>query len=337
MTEKSLVNQIERVDPYPEYKALFNIVPKERLDLKMTFPLTNENDINGNPVEAQVYWLKLEEANKKVEGKIFIPKQEKNNALVVFGAGLPGDSTTWMEEKHVSAFVKEGYTVFTARHLGTKVEPKRANVYIHCQERIAKGGNLGGDQIYGLQDFALEPATAINALGEKFSRIALIGHSAGALYHAYSLGKVRSEILAKVRNLISLSGFLGGPDERREQFGDLQEYYTFCRQYINMEDTDTTIKSLPQVFDTVWQNGVPDHIMVTQITSPKDEYITSAGAEKFQEFLGRGLNIIDQTQFEPEYHDLKNLRSKTLIRLLDPTHCHPKTRHSVIVQRRSPK
>ncbi len=77
--------------------------------------------------------------------------------------------------------------------------------------------------------------------------------------------------------------------------------------------------------------------MVTQVNSPDDEYIPPSAAKKFHNFLGRGLKITDETQSQSdgsEFHDLKNLRPETLIRLLKMH--YPKAKHSATMRSKEP-
>lgn len=313
-----------------------SIIEGEYIDKDLTFELNNEKDSAGNTIEGKHYWVKLNYRGQNAEGKLFTP-QEGNDKLVVFEAGLPGDSTVWIEEKHVPYLVKNGYTVLTIKHLGTKTATDRSPLYIHCPERIEKGkeagvfANIGEQREYTLEEIASEPSTALNAIGANFSEIFLIGHSAGSLFEAYSLPKLEAPIRKKIRNLISLAGYVGGVEERVDKFGDLKGYYEMCRKVINMGDPEQSEKMIRGIFNEVYKNGVPEHIMVTQVQSPHDEYVTESGAKKFQEFLGRGLRIIDETQFEDEFHDLKNLQPETLVRFL--TMYYPKAKRSWAVRK----
>ena len=101
-----------------------------------------------------------------------------------------------------------------------------------------------------------------------------------------------------------------------------------------MGDPERNESALRRVFGRVYahKENIPAHTMVTQVHSPDDEYLTFRGAENFHEFLNRGLLVSDKTETEPEFHDLKNLQPKTLIRILGLK--HPALKHSVSFTKR---
>lgn len=306
------------------------------LDPDMTFVLANERDANGRPIEGKALWLSLQQEGRHAEGKLYEPPSGGGKNLVVFEPGMPGDSTTWMEERHVPKLLEAGYTVFVLRHLGTRTDVDGADRYLHCPERARKGKAtdrtaIGEQRQYFLDEVAGESATAMNTLGDQFDHIAVIGHSAGALYEAYALASVREETRAKVTNFVALAGFLGDFQERKEAFGDVGSYYAWCQRYVALGDSAENVKRTQRMFGAIAHHGIPEHVMVTLVNAPEDEFLTLAGAEKFQQSLGRGLRIIDRTQEEPDFHDLKNLQPSTLLRLIAMR--YPKSRHTATVRR----
>lgn len=312
------------------------ILHDESMERNLTFALPDEKDKDGNVIEGACSWV----ACNGVEAKFFVPEKNDNATLVLFEPGLPGDSVAWFEHNQVRTLIESGYSVFVMRHLGTRTDTENADALIHCPDRVAKGVALetkviGEQKEYNLAEIAQEPALAVNAIGKYFDNIVQIGHSAGALHNAYAINHIQPELRDKIRNFISLLGYLGGREERTQNFSDLKGYYEYCREFIRMGDAEENTKLVQQIFDEVHKNGIPDNIMVTQVNSPQDEYIPISSAKKFQDFLGRGLSIVDQTQFEADFHDLKNLQPETLLRLLKMH--YPKSRHSVTVNQREIK
>lgn len=321
--------------------GLEGIVEEESVDSQLTFALPEQRDANGNPIEGKAFWMRFRgEQNETAEGKLFLPEGKSNDSLVLFEGGLPGDSASWLEGKHVPAFLEKGYTALVMRHLGTKTDAEGAEKYVHSPERIARGQEtgetaIGGTQEFSLLDIAREPAVALKALGNNFSRIVMVGHSAGALNNAYAIRELPPETQKKVENFVALAGYLGGVDERKENFSDLKGYYEYCRRFINMGGPEKNIEQVKTLHDRVLQDGLPEETMVTLVNAPQDEYLPLTGAEKFQDTLGRGLRIVDETESEPEFHNLKNLRPETLVRLAEMR--YPKSKHTVSVRERAPR
>ncbi len=155
----------------PELNSLFELIKRENLDLEYTFPLENEKDENNQEIPGKAFWLKIQEAesNKVVEGKIYRPKQD-SKTLIVFAPGMPGNASTWLEEKHASSLLEQGNTILTIRHNGTRLGTENAMNYVHSKERIDKGLengqiNLGDQREYSLEETAREYETALRLLG----------------------------------------------------------------------------------------------------------------------------------------------------------------------------
>ncbi|MBI4093055.1 MAG: hypothetical protein HY420_03985 [Candidatus Kerfeldbacteria bacterium] len=327
----------------PEFASLLET---ESFDPDMTFALENERDEHGRPIYGRAFWVSLreqqgEESADASEGKLFVPKGNGNGSLVIFEMGMPGNSASWMERRHVPALLKEGYTSLVLRHRGTKTDSENAAELLNAPERIERGVAtnrlvIGGERERDLRDIANESAVAMRALAQSFEKIKLVGHSAGALNHAYALSHVSPEVRSKVTHFISLSGFIGGMEGRTEAFGDLEGYYEYCRRFIDMGDPKLNAELLERdIAATLYHEGLPDHTQVVTVNAPQDEFFTLDTARRLQEFLGRGVRITDETQSEPDYHDLKNFRPETLVRML--TMYAPSRKHSAAVSRREPK
>lgn len=305
-----------------------------RVENNLTFKLSDERGAEGEIIEGHAYWLRLKDGDKVAEGKLFTPTENDHNSLIIFEPGMPGDAVGWMEKKHVPALIKKGYTILVLRHLGTKIDTDKAPLYIQCPERQEKGKELqenalGGNSEYDVESLSHEVTTALNILGRDFSEIKMVGHSAGALFNLNALMELSPEIREKITNYVSLSGFVGGIDARAPAFSSVQDYYRYCGNYLNLGDPAKNEQQLRIIFERVYanRNTVPKNTMVTVVHSPNDEYLTIEGSEKLQEFLERGLHISDRTEFESEFHDLKNLQPQTLVRLLGMY--YPKSKHSV--------
>ena len=156
---------------------------------------------------------------------------------------------------------------------------------------------------------------------------------------ALSLPKLPTEITDKVRSFVSLAGYIGRYDENKDFFDKkgifnsvkMKEYYEYCNNFIAMGDSGKNVELKKGVLKSIYESPIPENINLISVNSPKDEYVTVESAQEFRDFTGRGLGITDETQSEPEFHDLKNLQPKTLLRLLEIY--HPKSKHAITVEK----
>lgn len=328
-----------------ELEPLFEIIKKESLDLDYTFRLKNEVSRDGEEIKGEAFWFKIKEGEKCVEGKFYRPKND-SDSLIVFAQGMPGDAVTWFEEKHVKKLIEEGYDIIVPRHNGTKLKEENINNYVHSQERIARGldsgqDNLGEQRIYALKELAEEYEIVLKLLADKFEEIKLIGHSGGVLNLAHSLTNLPPEITGRIKSFINLTGFIGKYNKEEDSFGskdgflvqDMKKYYKNCNTILNLQEPEKSIEAAKQMLDRIYNTQLPNNITYTHITSTREEYFSLALVKDFQNHVG-GLRIIDETQFEPEYHDLKNLRTETLIRLLNIN--KPKSKHTATFSKKEP-
>lgn len=328
--------------------GLVLLIEKERIDPAMTFKLESEQGIISEKGDS-AFWVKLQDsAGKMVEGKFFVSGagQEK---LLVFEPGMPGDSNKWMEAKFVPELIRQGYSIFCIRHSGTKVNAENSSNYLNCPERITKEeddaaaviGKTTGKTEYTIEDIDDEPRIAIEALQRNFKQIFLVGHSSGSEGIAFSLPKLPKEITDKVRSFVSLAGYIGRYDEENDLFDKkgifnsekMKAYYEYCNRFIAMGDPAKNVELKKDVLKSIHRLSLPENINFVFVNTPKDEYVTVESSEEFRGSAsgGRGLRIIDETQSEPEFHDLKNLRPRTLSRLLEIY--HPKSKHLVTVKK----
>ena len=311
----------------------------------MTFKL--ENEIGIIPEQGDcAFWITLKgPEGERVEGKYFV-SGEGQKKLIVFEPGMPGDGNKWMEERFVPELIRQGYCVFCVRHGGTKLDTEEAGRFVNCSERIAMGkekgsiiGQVAGKTEYTLADIDDEPRIAIEALHKQFEQLYLIGHSGGAEGIALSLPKLPREITDKIRSFISLAGYIGRYDEENDLFdakgifdsGKMRAYYEHCKTIMAMGDSDENVKLKKEILQTIYRSKFPENINLVLVNSPKDEYVDMESSREFRDLVGRGLRIIDETQSKPDFHDLKNLQPKTLLRLLNIY--HPKRKHTVTVKK----
>lgn len=321
-------------------KGLIECVGEDSIDTLHTFAL------EGKAKELRErYWIALKNGEGEItaEGTLSIP-QEASRKLALFVPGMPGaGSLEAAEEKFTIPLLQAHYITLVLRHLGAWIDTKTASTFIHCEERIALGKEqkehtLGDERPYNIQELASSVSTAVNALGQHFEDIHLIGHSSGALGILWSLPKIDKDIRSRIRQIISLAGFTGGIENLRwplrKTFG-LRAYFKRCQNALNLVSPTENIKHLREMFRDIYASTVPDNIMVIQVHTPWDEFILPRSALRLQEHLGRGLTIFDKTEYQKGYHHLRNLQSETLLRLLELY--HPSLAHVRTLERREPK
>src|SRR4030042_4226084 len=137
-------------------------------------------------------WIVLKSESGFVEGKLHYPKHRDRQKLIIFEPGFPGDASSRLEKLWLDDLLKNNFTVFAVRHNGTIINGKHSNCYLNCPEKQewAKKHNqllLGKNDFYSIADWLIEPLIALEALGDMFDSIYLIGHSFGGLAIYYSL------------------------------------------------------------------------------------------------------------------------------------------------------
>ena len=328
-----------------DLNPLEEIIPSASLDQTHTFQLHPSKEIPWAPFGTG-YWVALKEDDTiAAEGALLIPSTHsgKKSRLIVFEPGMPGRSAIRnVEERHAPLLLREGYHLLILRHLGAFLESEDAAAMIHCPERIRIGKNLkeetlGEQRKYNVEEMAHEVVTAVNTVGKAFDEIRLVGHSSGALAHLRSIPQLEEDVRSRITHVVSLAGLTGGIENMRwliKNFG-LKPYLKRCNKLINMVAPETNITHLRHMFNAIYGYKIPDHIMLIQVNTPKDEYIHPNASKRYQNYQERGLNIRDETQTAKKYHYLQNLRPETLKRFL--TIYQPSTKHSVTFCSKEPK
>jgi len=346
MSEKIEANfQKESEVREQELGGLFPVIEKDKLDLARSIKLEHETGVLEDKGDYSYWTAVVGENGKVVEGKIFISGEGKKK-LLFFEPGMPGDSNKWMEQKFVPQLLREGYSVFCARHRGTKVNAENSSEYVNCPERTnltqeqdAVLGAVGDKKEFTVKDIAEEPRIVLDTIGKNFEEIFLVGHSNGVGGIASSVGELPKEITDRIVNFVGLSGFVSRYEKDKDLFDakgvlnskGVRKYYEAVARAINLGDLDRNVELQKQVLDLIYNSKIPENINIVLVNSPKDEVIPIETPKQFHDFAGRGLRITDESQFEEPFHDLKNLRPETLSRLLKIY--HPKRKHTITVRK----
>lgn len=314
----------------------FNIT---HIDQDMSFPLDEREDLKNKPV-----WITFSENGESIEGKFFESEQE-NSEIIIFEPGMPGSSVRLAEENHVKNIVESGYSVLVLRHRGLKISSDKL---VNCPERLKKDNSsdiLGkGNGKNTLEKIYNELSIVLNSLSPQVKKIDLIGHSTGSSCIAYSLPKIKDDVLKKINKFISGAGWLGEYNESTGSFDKagrfdadkLEKYYEYCKQFVELDDAKNEVESQKKLFDYIRKNPLPQSIDFISLISNKDEYIDEKEPNEFRKIQGRGLNIVtegERISNDFEYHDLSNVETKNIIRCLKmKIGKHP---HDIIVDKES--
>jgi len=284
-------------------------------------------------------WIALRADFGSVEGKLHRPKTESRK-LLIFEPGFPGDGSTRLEKIWLSKLLESGYTVFAARHCGTKVNGKHSAIYLNCPERqaVTTSDNdlLGLGTEFTIADWLKEPQVSLKILSPFFENIYLMGHSFGPLALFNSLIEffiISPEEADKVQRIISLAGTLGRI--KRENDPILEQWRKYMSMPIQQEkiaigEVEKNIEILKQVYSAIHTEFacVPtstDLIFVNawgRANDSEDELVSPIGTLDFLLTTRRGAWLIDaKEQADPQQnrlaHDMENLTGEELLNLIE--------------------
>ncbi len=216
----------EKIKPKGEMKdSSFELNPEltarlkelgDHVNIDASFESGRTVDENGDPIQADVVWTKVEADGREIEGELYLPDADKSNGeIVILNPGVPGGGVRWLNSRYAPALVKEGFTVFGSRHNGTKMEGGAAVGLVDCPKKQEWAKGNGQDHLgepFSFEAWGHEVETAIIGLQEAFSKVHLVGHSMG-VHNIYSalehLSKSHPELVDKISRVVSLSGAVG--------------------------------------------------------------------------------------------------------------------------------
>lgn len=296
--------------------------------------------LKENQGVADSFWITLETKAGVAEGKIHLPYKQTDN-LVIFEPGFPGGGSVWLEEVLLKKLLKENYTVFLVRHVGTIINGKHSKDYIGCQERqeIAKRKRqkvLGVKKSNTIADWLKEPRIALEALTPYYETVFLTGHSFGPLAAFSSLidfAKSHPRQAKRVKRFISLAGALGiVRDKDGRILSQWREYLDkkWSKERVLLGDTDKNIVNLHRAYKKIHREAhlIPSAIGFIAVhpwgdkKNTTDEFVHITESLDIISTLGRGYLIIDKDEFGDEKtgriaHDMDNLKAETFFKLVN--------------------
>ncbi len=316
---------------------------------EFAFGIDGEKDLDGQPIDAEVFWLKLAHPDDPalpdipgVEGKLYVPRSGGNEELILFTPGLPGGNAGRFEQRYARSFVDGGYSFFTIRHNGASLTNGKTSLEILNSARrmeIAKElgeHHLGGtrEEGYGPADVVQEPLTPLLALQKRFKKIHLMGQSMGvaASYNAVTRLQAHPEVQEKLGNVVGIAGYVGGTevDERGvwdglkmpmpEQIDYLYEYAS--KVDVNIpEDRERYQREFLRVAEMNSHMQVPEHVGNVLVMTPEDPLIAEPDAGDPEAVLNYGpqsrrkLLIRDESALgDPKPHSMLWISPENLLR-----------------------
>lgn len=281
----------------------------------------------------EAYWVRLKNAGKTVEGKLFLPEKTARE-VIIFNPGFAGDAVKWFEDKHVEKMVKAGYAVLVLRHNGISTGHEKSDAYINCPERSGMaelGEYTGGKAETSFSEWAREPETAISALKGSFQKIHLIGHSFGGMSSALALTRARGEAQGKIESWIGLSPATGdfpkgkeGSTAKTAIVGGIRHFNASVIPGLGEESAEEWVKLARELHANAGQIN-PDTRML--VYAPLgDEYVGLSGVNKFLQKAGskeaKGF-VYAEKRTSPqtrerwrEKHDFRDLKPEELIQFI---------------------
>ena|SRR3989344_427278 len=305
-----------------------SVVPDFIISLDNPFPL----------ISVKSFWVMLKSKTGVVEGKLFL--QKDRSKLIIFEPGFPGGGSTQYEQLWLEKTLKNGYSIFLARHGGTLIHGTFSKSYINCTERqklkaIDGLHVLGNKKDYSIADWLIEPLIALEVLTPHFSEIVLCGHSFGPLALIYSLLKfVKAEpkLASKICRIVSLSGSIGRVRNYDNSILKIWHDHLnteWAKERVELGDAKINTDIFGEAHKIVNEKAlfIPKNITFIAVTpygdteKSIDEIVEPMESIDFINSLGRGYFIVDKTEWSDKKsgrmtHDMEALKPDIIVRLL---------------------
>ncbi|HEY9755422.1 MAG TPA: hypothetical protein V6C97_09685 [Oculatellaceae cyanobacterium] len=291
------------------------------------------------------WWVALDSLTDSkagvLEGKLHLPA-DRTTKLVIFQPGFPGGAATDFERLHLKGLLLAGYAVFAARHRGTIINGPHAEYYINCPQRQEKAKEKGqrvlGNGNNSLGDWLVEPLIGIDALGDAFEEISLVGHSFGGfavMLSATLLFKDKLRNHGKVRKVVSLAGVGGrvrsANDRTIERWHDFIKADWGATNRIEIGEPSKNVEQIRSLHHKLHEfaSVIPKSVDVICLSAfgdteeSLDELIPVHEALDVIVSVGHGTLVIDTTQFPDAAtgklaHEVDLLQTSDLLKLVDP-------------------
>jgi pimeloyl-ACP methyl ester carboxylesterase len=279
----------------------------------------------------RVNWAVLESHDRRVEAQVWEPDQPAKKAIL-FCPGFPGVGATVFEQRHAASLVAAGYAVIVLRHGGIILNGPFAPLMVNNGARLAVGRRNGDTHTGGgpasIDDWLVEPLTALGAVAGQFDDLTVIGNSFGALAALWSL-TLPGAPLKNVTHILLQAGAQGVSEDG----GVTDTMRIWKPEFIAMphitgkvalNDPHDVAASLLDVYEKLPARvrDLPDRIRRTAIVVAQDEILKPADMEKFNAAVGGNWRVVlDETdRAHPEAgllaHDMPDWRTEDFLSLL---------------------
>ena len=166
-------------------------------------------------------------------------------------------------------------------------------------------------------------------LGGKYAQIDIIGNSFGALSSLWSLTRADAP-LRKVRQMVLLAGAQGVHEDNGQT--DIMriwkpEFVAAARitEKVTLNDPQEIVATIHAAYAELPPKvkALPEHIRMTALVVAKDELLTRADADKFNEAIGSRCRVVVDEINQPYHahgllaHDMPDWRAGDFLGLLE--------------------
>lgn len=274
----------------------------------------------------QVEWQKFD----WVEAQVF-RSGAPSASVILFCPGFPGAGSTVFEQRHAGALTDEGFDVIVIHHKGTKITggfgPHMVNNSQRLQQAHKNGETHVGGGLADIAEWMIEPLIVLKAIAGSYDDIRVIGNSYGAISSLWSLTEDGAPI-EKVSSLLLYAGAQGlysNNDGIGRKWSDEVRGMAHVAPKVEFD----MAKPFSSIFRTVYEQlpgrvkeRLPERIPVTYLVVEKDEILSLADTQQFNDAIGgRGRIVIDTVDHAwPEAflmaHDTPNYRTQDLLTLI---------------------
>lgn len=279
----------------------------------------------------KVEWTVFKSDGRIVEGQVFEPDTPSRN-FILFCPGFPGAGATVFEQRHAASLVEAGYTLVVLKHNGTRLQGPQAPQMINNAARLMQARVRGDTHLGGgpstVEDWLLEPLTALKTLSDKFDDIHIIGNSFGALSSMWSL-TMPDAPLDRIKTLLLMAGAQGfhGPENPMDVMRIWRpEYVSVTRitEKVTLNAPDQVVAAIRKCYQElpIRMKGLTTDIKLKYLVVSRDELLRLSDTEEFQAAIGgRGEIFIDDIdQAYPDHnliaHDMPDYPTEKLLDIL---------------------
>lgn len=280
----------------------------------------------------RVNWQIYEHEGRRVEAQIWRPADHEVSKAILFCPGFPGVGATVFEQRHAASLVVAGYAVIVLRHAGIILDGPFAPMMVNNGARLVRGRENKethtGCGPSTIEDWLVEPHTALCALHDLYDDITLIGNSFGALSALWSL-TMDSVPLDNVTHILLQAGAQGvaedgGVNDTMRIWKP--EFIAMSRvtEKVALGDPHESAATLLETYEKLPGRvmNLPERIRRTMLVVANDEILKRIDAEKFNAAVGGNWQIVidDRDCAHPEAallaHDMPDWRTEDFLSLL---------------------